>query len=74
MHHGEARTKQASVPSKIKGGHMDEFELFGTEIEAIAFIRGLQAAIELQGDDFLAVEPTPTRMTATEWRVNYGNS
>lgn len=53
---------------------MDEFELFGTEIEAIAFIRGLQAAIELQGDDFLAVEPTPTRMTATEWRVNYGYS
>jgi hypothetical protein len=28
--------------------YMDEFELFGTEIEAIAFIRGMQAAVALQ--------------------------
>jgi len=67
------QSKQA-YHQKLKGVTWMNSSCLALRLKRLPLSGGLQAAIELQGDDFLAVEPTPTRMTATEWRVNYGNS
>jgi len=52
---------------------MDEnFETFGTEIEALAFVKGMEAAIECSDTDHVQIgRPKHNRKTG-EWTVTYG--
>ena len=50
----------------------DSFELFGTKEEALAFIRGYEAAITLLDDCETAVSAHPELTAADEWRVDFG--
>lgn len=49
----------------------DYFELFSTKEEAIAFLRGVEMAIDLIDDDHTSVTG-PELTAAGEWRVDYG--
>ena len=51
---------------------MDDFEVFGTQAEALAFAKGMQTAIDLIDDDH-AVVSEPEQIGEWEWRVGYGN-
>ena len=51
---------------------MDDFELFGTEEEALAFIRGYKTACDLIDDDHTFVGEADPNGDG-EWRVNYGH-
>ncbi len=53
---------------------MYDFEAFGTEAEAIAFVKGMQTAIDMidDGNDDHLFVGAPEQISATgEWRVGY---
>jgi hypothetical protein len=50
---------------------MVDFEAFGTQAEAIAFAKGMQAVIDLIDDDHAFVGE-PELVGDGEWRVGYG--
>ena len=51
---------------------MEYFELFGTQAEALGFIKGIEAAIECLDSDHLQVSAYPEYVNMTgEWRVTY---
>lgn len=49
---------------------MDDFELFHTQEEAIAFVKGFEIAVELIDDDH-AVCQYPRLIGPNEWRVDF---
>jgi hypothetical protein len=53
-----------------RGIMSDTFELFSTKDEALAFVRGFEAAVAVIDDDHTSV--TAPEQTATgEWRVDF---
>jgi len=51
---------------------MDDYEIFGTKDEAVAFINGYETAVSLIDDDHTVI--SMPELTATgDWRVNYGH-
>src|SRR5271157_4948232 len=52
------------------GGYMD-FELFATRDEALAFVKGVETAIEMLDSDHLSVSAHPVVTSEGDWRVDY---
>lgn len=49
---------------------MDEFELFSTQAEALAFIRGFETALDAVDSTDAWVRMQPTLIATGEWRVD----
>ena len=60
------------MTTETKGDTMDDFEVFGTQAEALAFAKGMQTAIDMIDDDHSVVRE-PEQIGEWEWRVGYGN-
>ena len=50
-----------------------DFEAFGTEAEALAFVKGLETARDAIDDDHIWWH-APEQISTSEWRVGYGYS
>ncbi len=51
----------------------DYFELFPTKDEALAFVKGFRAAVDVIDDDHAFVGEPEQELTL-EWRVNFSHS
>ena len=49
---------------------MEDFELFATQEEARAFVKGVEMAVNVLDSDHLVVE-APYQVGTGEWRVDY---
>jgi hypothetical protein len=51
-----------------------DFDLFGSKEEALAFIRGMETAIQyVNMEDHLSVSAHPALLDGGDWKVVYGS-